>query len=185
MAAARRERRGSGPRALLRRYHEVVATFVPPAGARWRFTDRPPEAGEVICHNDAAPYNAVWRDGRIAGLIDWDVTGPGHPWQDLAFAAWQWVPLHELSQLPGWVRPPDDVAARLRMLTDAYGLAPADRPAFARTIPPRMRLSVDRIAAGADAGDPGLTAFREGGYLDEMRHSVAHVESLIPTLLET
>jgi hypothetical protein len=167
---------------LLRRYHEVVASFRPPDGAMWRFTSRSTEPGEVICHNDAAPYNVVWRDGRISGLFDWDVAGPGHPLQDLAFAAWQWVPLHDPSLLdPGWEQPPD-TGGRLQLLCDAYGLPVGERSAFVDMIPERMRASVERIAAGADAGDPGMRALRDRGYLNDMRRSLAHVQATIPSL---
>lgn len=53
----------------LRSYHEAVADFVPPAGASWRMGGqwRP---GLIIGHNDAAPYNAVWRIGSLAGFFD-------------------------------------------------------------------------------------------------------------------
>ena len=136
----------------------------------------------MICHNDCAPYNVVHAGGRIVGLLDWDVAGPGHPWQDLAFAAWQWVPLHDPSLLePGWTEEPD-VPRRLGMLLDAYGLAAGKRPALLEAIPARMQASVDRIAAGAEAGDPGLRALRNRGYLDEMRRSVEHVRGLLPSL---
>jgi hypothetical protein len=168
--------------ALLRRYHGAVASFVPPADAAWRFTDRALEPGEVICHNDCAPYNAVWRDGAIVGLIDWDVAGPGAPWQDLAFAAWQWVPLHDPSLLePGWCEAPD-VPRRLTILLDGYGLAAQERGAVVDAIPARMRMSVDRIAAGADAGDAGLRTLRERGYLDDMRRSLAYAQDRLPSL---
>lgn len=168
--------------ALLRRYHEAVASFVPPSGAAWRFTDRSPGAGEVICHNDCAPYNVVHDGGRIVGLIDWDVAGPGHPWQDLAFAAWHWVPLHHPSlREPGWTEPPD-VARRLRILLDAYGLDAGARAGLLAAIPERMQASVDRIEAGAGAGDPGLRALRDRGYLDDMRRSVDHARGLLPSL---
>jgi hypothetical protein len=168
--------------ALLRRYHAAVASFVPPPGAAWRFTDRPLESGDVICHNDCAPYNVVWRDGGIAGLIDWDVAGPGLPWQDLAFAAWQWVPLHHPSLLePGWRAAPD-VPGRLTLLLDGYGLAAEERATLLEAIPARMQMSVERIAAGADAGDPGLRTLRDRGYLDDMRRSVAYVHDQLPSL---
>jgi Ser/Thr protein kinase RdoA (MazF antagonist) len=167
---------------LLADYHRAVAGFEPPAGTRWRFTDRGQQPGEVICHNDCAPYNVVWRDGRIVGLFDWDVAGPGDPLQDLAFAAWQWVPLHEPAQRePGWDRPPD-LTGRLLVLTEGYGLTREAAARFVEMIPARMRLSVERIAAGAEAGDPGLSSLRHRGYLDDMRRSVEHVESILPTL---
>ena len=77
----------------LRRYHDAVADFVPPAGAVWRMGGqwRP---GLIIGHNDTAPYNAVWRDGRLAGFFDWDMAGPVTVAQDISFAAFSWVPLH-------------------------------------------------------------------------------------------
>ena len=70
----------------LRSYHEIVAAFVPPADACWRTSRRAWRPGDVIGHNDAAPYNAVWRPaprdegdphsrglrGRLVGFIDWD-----------------------------------------------------------------------------------------------------------------
>ena len=36
--------------------------------------------------------------------------------------------------------------------------------------------------AGAEAGDPGLASLRDRGYLDDMRRSVAYVESILPSL---
>jgi aminoglycoside phosphotransferase (APT) family kinase protein len=48
----------------------------------------------VVAHNDAAPYNAVWRDGELIGFIDWDMAGPRRREDDLAWTAFSWVPLH-------------------------------------------------------------------------------------------
>jgi hypothetical protein len=166
---------------LLRRYHHVVAGFRPERGAIWRFASDGPRAGQIVCHNDVAPYNVVWRDGRIVGLIDWDVAGPGVPTSDLAFAAWAWVPLHDPSLLAdhGWGRPPD-AGARLRLLCDAYGLE--DRSGFAARIPERIEVSIDRIERGADAGDMGLRALRDRGYLDAVRTTLAHVGGRVDEL---
>ncbi|GAA2713268.1 phosphotransferase [Actinoplanes palleronii] len=77
----------------VRDYHAAVAGFVPPAGAVWREGGswRP---GLIIGHNDAAPYNAAWSDGRLTGFFDWDLAGPAEPVADLAFVAFAWVPLH-------------------------------------------------------------------------------------------
>lgn len=77
----------------MRDYHAAVADFVPPAGAVWRMGGQW-QPGLVIGHNDAAPYNAVWRDGRLAGFFDWDMAGPVTAEWDLAYAAFSWVPLH-------------------------------------------------------------------------------------------
>jgi len=60
---------------LLRRHHDLVMGFEPPAGARWRFVA--PTSPEIICHNDWAPWNAVFRERRLAVMLDWDMAGPG------------------------------------------------------------------------------------------------------------
>lgn len=51
------------------------------------------QAHEVICHNDFAPYNCVFRDEKLIGVIDFDVCSPGTRLWDLAYAAYRFVPL--------------------------------------------------------------------------------------------
>jgi hypothetical protein len=164
---------------LLRRCHDAVRDFTLP-DATWRFTSAPMLPGQIICHNDWAPYNVVWRDGRIVGVIDWDVAGPGDPRQDLAFAAWQWIPMHHPSLLDG---DPPDIASRLATLCRAYGLE--DLSGFVPEIPARAQASVDRILRGADAGDPSLIALRDDGYIADLQRSVAYMESIAPGLART
>jgi len=77
----------------MRSFHDAIADFVPPVGAVWRMGGEW-APGLIVGHNDAAPYNAVWRDGRVAGFIDWDMAGPVMAAWDVAFAAFSWVPLH-------------------------------------------------------------------------------------------
>jgi aminoglycoside phosphotransferase (APT) family kinase protein len=111
----------------LRRYHDAVRDFVPPAGAVWRSSTRPWRPGDVVGHNDAAPYNAVWQaaphgDGQLIGFIDWDFAAPCPPIWDLAFVAFSWVPLHarDVVSAEGFT----EFAARprrLRRLLQAYG----------------------------------------------------------------
>jgi len=105
----------------LRAYHDVVSDFRPPPGAVWR-TPGAPAGGEVICHGDLGPWNSVWREDRLVGLIDWDFAEPGSRLQDLAEAAWYFVPLRpdEKCRRAGYASPPDR-ATRLRALCDAYG----------------------------------------------------------------
>src|SRR6266545_5421053 len=61
---------------LTRRYHDAVADFVAPADAAWQFTVGAPRAGDVICHNDIAPWNIVFEGERQLALIDWDFAAP-------------------------------------------------------------------------------------------------------------
>lgn len=79
----------------LRDYHRAVADYRPPADAVWRESHAMLGPEVVIAHNDAAPYNAVWNDAdALVGFIDWDMAGPRHRDDDLAWTAFSWVPLH-------------------------------------------------------------------------------------------
>jgi Ser/Thr protein kinase RdoA (MazF antagonist) len=74
----------------LRQWHDATSCF-DLLGAVWSFDSHEP--GEVICHNDFAPYNCVFRDGRFAGAIDFDLCSPGPRLWDIAYTAYRYVPL--------------------------------------------------------------------------------------------
>ena len=101
---------------LLRRYHDLVAEFRPPPGAAWRLVS--PTEPQVICHNDCTPWNALFQQGKLAMMLDWDLAGPGSRVWGVASSAAAWAPLysgHRTHTL-------DQVARRLRLFVDAYGL---------------------------------------------------------------
>ncbi len=140
-----------------RRLHDATETFVPPPGVRWLAgqTWRP---GLVIGHHDAAPWNAVWRDGDLAGFFDWDTAGPSSREFDLAFMALTWVPLQarRLAGRTGFTAF-EDRSRRLHMLLDAYGYD-GDRSAFAAVVATRARTNADVIDHMTADGDPAYTA---------------------------
>jgi hypothetical protein len=153
---------------LIRRYHDAVADFVQPAGTRWRLTSAVAQPGEIICHNDIAPYNIVHGPTGVTGMFDWDVAGPGAPEFDLAFSAWQFVPLYDDEQCRelGW-SDVSDRPDRLREFVDSYGLK--RRQGFVELIATRMQASIDRIRQGADDGDPAFQQLITGGHLAPVR----------------
>ncbi|MBA3719314.1 MAG: NUDIX domain-containing protein [Nocardioidaceae bacterium] len=157
----------------LRRYHAAVLEFRPPAVLRWRTVDRPLEAGEIVCHHDVAPYNAVMDGDRLVGVIDWDMAGPGRPLEDLSFAAWNCVPLHA------------DVGAaesarRLRLLCSAYG--GAEPGAVLAGVVPRIETAVAKIAAGQRAGDPGMCNLAAVGEPERTAKAVARLRVRLPAI---
>jgi len=109
---------------LLRRAHEAVADFEPPADAVW-FTGG---EGPLICHRDLFPPNVILRDGRPVALIDWNFAGPAEPLDDVVSAASHWVPLR--TDAAKWGLPAGRRPERLRILCDAYGLPDRDRARF-------------------------------------------------------
>jgi phosphotransferase family enzyme len=74
----------------LRQWHDATSCF-DVVGAVWGSEAHEPR--EVICHNDFAPYNCVFRDGRFAGAIDFDLCSPGPRLWDIAYTAYRYVPL--------------------------------------------------------------------------------------------
>jgi len=151
---------------ILRDYHAAVETFRLSQPMVWRFVTAAVGAGEVVCHNDVAPYNLVMRDGRVVGIIDWDLAAPAAPTADLAFAAWTFAPImtnaHEL-MLGG----PSDVVRRLRLLCDTYGLE--DRTGFVDEIAVRMRASIEGVEAKAAAGEDAFVRLVRDGHLARMK----------------
>lgn len=48
--------------------------------------------GKVYVHGDLSPMNAVFdRDGKLIGIIDWDLTHIGEEWEDFIYVAWTWL----------------------------------------------------------------------------------------------
>jgi hypothetical protein len=82
-------------------FHSAVAGFSHPGP--WRFF--PVTDASLIGHNDIAPYNVCFDGAELVGVFDWDLAGPTTPPLELAFIAWNCVPLwRDIG--PG--RPPED-----------------------------------------------------------------------------
>ncbi|MFD7653076.1 aminoglycoside phosphotransferase family protein [Actinosynnema sp. NPDC059797] len=97
---------------LARRLHDASAGL---AHLRegWRFPAIEPV--EVICHNDLAPYNVVFRGGSPVGVIDFDTARPGPRWWDVAYAAYCLVPFSPEFGTP------DEQRRRAALFCEAYG----------------------------------------------------------------
>ncbi|MFW3173085.1 phosphotransferase [Geodermatophilus sp. CPCC 206100] len=161
--------------AWLRRLHDTTADFVPPEDATW-FSGRPWRPGLVVGHHDAAPYNAVWRDGRLAGFVDWDTAGPASREMDLAYSALMWVPLLAPgSAWPNADTPAGDPRRRLHALLDAYGFD-GDRRAFGAVVATRARVNAEVVRRLAGGGDPVFVALRRQA--DDLERSARRVEEL-------
>lgn len=80
---------------MLRRYHDSVCDF--PFDDSWHSIDNTPEPLEVLCHNDFAMYNFIFKNGTPVGIIDFDVAGPGPRLWDIAYTLYTCIPLSRVS----------------------------------------------------------------------------------------
>ena len=93
---------------------------------RQRLRDTLPENLPVgLVHGDCQPGNALFHEGRLTGVIDWELSSVGCPWLDVG---WMMMLADPLSWAPEWTpycpTPPEALAARYRqaMGTDAPAL---------------------------------------------------------------
>jgi 8-oxo-dGTP diphosphatase len=158
----------------LRRFHDAVATFRPDPALPWRNQPgRDLGPGEIVCHHDTGAYNWRIQGDRVTGVVDWDMAGPGRPIEDLAFIAWNTLPLAK-------VIPVADATRRLRLMAEAYG--GVDPTAIVDAVVPRMTSAGDRIAAGQRAGDPGMLNLAKIGEPARMRRILQRLEKRLPSI---
>ncbi|MFI2467276.1 phosphotransferase [Streptomyces globisporus] len=168
---------------LLRRMHEAAAGVPFDRAAGWPSDLADPKGatapGALVCHNDACLENVVFRDGRAAALIDFDLAAPGRPVWDVAMAARYWAPMRG--------RPGLDPAHRLRVLADGYGLGRADRSALPRVIEQATAVCRAFVERRVERGDAAYTAaYERSGRTAWDRHQTwlaAHRPALTAALL--
>jgi hypothetical protein len=143
-----------------RAFHAAVAGFSHPGP--WRYFPVP--GATLIGHNDIAPYNVCFDGEQVAGVFDWDLAGPSTPLLELAFIAWNFVPLWR----------PDDAAhaaKRLQVIAAAYG--GPDAHSILRAVPPRIQAMLDWIVRAAAHGDEGMANLMADGEPGRSARSLA------------
>ncbi|WP_067469405.1 phosphotransferase [Nocardia amamiensis] len=137
----------AGVAELIRAFHDVTAGTELAAGA------------EVVCHNDLAPKNTVYRDlgdgMRPVAFLDWDLAAPGRRIHDLAHACWQYL------DLGAGITDVATAAELLRLMCDAYGTD--ERDELLDTILWWQDRCRHGIETGAAAGEPAMLRLRSDG----------------------
>jgi aminoglycoside phosphotransferase (APT) family kinase protein len=138
---------------LVRRYHDAVASFVPPPEASWQALVGTPAEHEVVCHNDLSSWNTVYRDGAPVTFLDWDLAAPGPRLWDVAWAIYRYVPLFDDDSCRRLGIPVQPQARRVGIFCDAYGLGERER--LFETVCARIDAMVASARAWGEAGRPG------------------------------
>lgn len=158
---------------LIREFHDAVAGFVPPTGARWQVLIPAEGPCDIIAHHDLAPWNLVI--GRRWAFIDWDLAAPGTRLWDVAYAVHGFVPL---SANPRWQRL--DAGSRLRVFADAYGLDEAQRHDLVPMLARRTRAMHHFLAEQAAAGAQPWTGLWEAGHGHAWEADADYIEAHEP-----
>jgi hypothetical protein len=132
-------------------------------------------ADQVIVHHDVSPYNTVRRQDGSLVVLDWDFARPGDPIEDLAWAAWRWVPLMAGRQ---WhaeygIRADEGVRQRqqghLFALLDGYGPSKRQRRLLADAIAEQMTSHASDLEDMART-DPAFARLVDLDYARAARH---------------
>jgi len=157
---------------LLRRIHDASAPVAAAWTDGWQAVPRPPV--EVICHGDFAPYNCIFEDGQLAGVIDFDHAHPGSRAWDLAYALYRFAPLHAPSN-PDHFGSFTEQCQRARLFCAAYGLN--ERAALAPVILRRVAAMAEFLRACAARGDARILANIADGHLEIYLNDYAYLEA--------
>lgn len=161
---------------LLRRFHDAGQGFVPPPDACWQWTRHEPV--QVICHNDFAPYNLMFEDGRLTGVIDLDLASPGPRVWDMAYTAYRFVPLTDDANPDTPPFTPESQLSRLTRFCEAYGDPSVRVPDLLQAAVAKLQELVAFIERQAAAGDPAQIAVLGRGDVLIYRRDIAHIDQL-------
>ena len=171
----------SGPRQwgrFLRSYHDAVADFLAEPSSVWSSGSGTCSKGEIVCHGEFGPWNAVWRGGEVVGLIDWDHARPAPPIFSVAYGLEYVAPFRSDEEsirdmkYPG----PPERGRRAEVFCEGYGIdVPADLVEQVARQQRQIMQTVEKLAT--EGVEPQATWVGEG-YLDELANRVRFTESL-------
>jgi hypothetical protein len=145
---------------LLRRIHDASTDVAHSWPSGWQAPTREPV--EIICHGDFAPYNCIFDQGKLTGVIDFDHAHPGNRAWDLAYALYRFAPINDRSNPDGYGTI-DEQCRRARLFCDAYGLQM--RSQIVQSIRDRLIYMAEYLRQGAAKGDQRMQANIDAGHL--------------------
>lgn len=171
---------------LVRALHEASAGWVPPPGAVWGGT--PASQGQVagpaelVSHRDYATGNVIFRDGRPAALIDFDLAMPTTRLYDIANALWYWAPLKWADLRDRAPALEDaDIPHRIAVFADAYGMTAEQRAELTPVAVDMVRRYQEDSRASAKL-DPVFGKHWEESGKDVLARAEASLREMAPAI---
>lgn len=163
---------------MLRLYHDSVSDFA--FDDNWQPIDHTPPPYEVVCHNDFAIYNLIFKKEKPIGIIDFDVAAPGPRLWDIAYTLYTVVPLSRayLSETGETVdydslQHADRIKQRIRLFFESYGVGMAED--FYKMIVLRLEGLCQTIMRKAREGDLAFQKMIDEGHLDHYRNEITFI----------
>lgn len=166
---------------LLRRFHDATEGSTLITEGKWQLSYGDRREYEVICHDDAALYNVVFRMETPVALIDFDMAGPGPRMWDIAYSLYTSVPLASFS--PDYssgktVEYQPDIHAeerrrRIHLFFDSYGLPVPNE--LRNWIIQRLTTMCDTLRNGAAEGNLAFKKMVDEGHLAHYEREIRFV----------
>lgn len=165
---------------LLRNFHDVTVEFTTSEKSLNDYPDK--SLHEVVCHNDVAPYNVVFKDKLPVGIIDFDMAGSGPRIWDIVYTLYTSVPLagfspsgedHSVVEY----NKVDHAAVRkerIELFFDSYGMdVPIDLKEWVIS---RIYFMCTTLSDRAASGDPAFIKLVQEGHLAHYKKEISFLE---------
>ncbi|MET4060320.1 Ser/Thr protein kinase RdoA (MazF antagonist) [Arthrobacter sp. UYP6] len=149
---------------MVRAIHDASGSFVPAPDARWA-SAIPAPGGELICHNDLAPWNLILGERWV--FIDWDAAAPSTRLWDLAYAA-QSFTLSDTRQAP------EEAADNLAAFVAGYGADRTLRGKLPEALHQRAAAMYRLLKTSHDVGREPWGSMYEQGHGDHWRRATRY-----------
>lgn len=166
---------------LMRQLHDATADVEWPSD--WHPLDNTPQPFEVICHNDFAVYNTIFHEGKVAGVIDFDLAAPGPRAWDIVYTLYTFVPLSrrhqtESGKVVHYEAERDDAIYRKRvtLFLEAYGWEDSTSELLAVLLLRIEALDL-LIARKASEGDVAFQKMMDEGHYEHYQKEYRFIEA--------
>lgn len=163
---------------MLRLYHDSVSDF--PIGKSWVSIDNTPQPFEVLCHNDFAIYNLIFKHKRPVGIIDFDVAGPGPRLWDIAYTLYTCIPLSRVyySETGEGVyynslQHADRIKKRVKLFFESYGEGVEED--YLEMVLLRLEGLCKTIKRKASEGDIAFKKMIDEGHIEHYQNDIEFI----------
>lgn len=167
---------------ILKKLHDITSLFKRYVNDEWMLTYPGDLPEEVICHNDCAPYNVVFSQEKVRGIIDFDTACPGPRMWDIAYTLYTFVPLGRFQYHPStdnmfnyeYSKHGINRKERIRIFLEAYGITkPAD---LMDQIVFRLEALCNTLTTKADNGDKAFKRMIDEGHLIHYKNEIEFIK---------